>query len=376
MRLHDHPRSSNAQKVRFLLGVLGLEYERRTVPFEVARPDWHLALNPLGGIPALIDGELVLAESNTILRYLAAREGRADLLPGDAAELAHVDWLLDTVAMTLRPACREIDAPAYGFRPRRGIGAEPPRPEDLPAAIARIAPRLERLLAPARRRRLRLPRPPHGGRLRCDALALAPAARGSPPGPRAAPRLGRDGRRATPRGSRSRPRAGCRVITSRANGRVKAARALGEAKERRRTGLFVDEGEDALRSALAAGIAPVEAFVDDDLGSDRIADELSAAGAKVHRCTARSWRRSRRSRHTSRAVGVFRANDLPPLAPARPRARSACSSTASPTPATSARCCAAPRASAPRTSRSPRAAPIRSRRAPCARAWARSTRCR
>ena len=76
------------------------------------------------------------------------------------------------------------------------------------------------------------------------------------------------------------------MITSRANGRVKAARALGEAKERRRTGLFADEGEDALRAALAAGITPVEAFVDDDLGSDRIADELFAAGTKVLRCTA------------------------------------------------------------------------------------------
>jgi hypothetical protein len=36
VRLHDHPRSSNAQKVRFLLGVL--ECERRTVPFEAALP--------------------------------------------------------------------------------------------------------------------------------------------------------------------------------------------------------------------------------------------------------------------------------------------------------------------------------------------------
>jgi glutathione S-transferase len=142
VRLHDHPRSSNAQKVRFLLGVLGLSYERRTVPFEAPRPDWHLALNPLGGIPALIDGDVVLAESNAILCYLAEREGRDDLLPQSAVERARVDWLHDAVATTLRPACREVDAPAYGFRSQRGIGAEPARPEAVPAAIERIAPRL------------------------------------------------------------------------------------------------------------------------------------------------------------------------------------------------------------------------------------------
>jgi glutathione S-transferase len=142
VRLHDHPRSSNAQKVRFLLGVLRLDYERRTVPFEEPRPEWHYALNPVGGIPALIDGELVLAESNAILRYLAARAGRIDLLPAAPRERAEIDWVLDAVATTLRPACREVDGPAYGFRPRRGIGAEPPQPGDVPAAIAGIEPRL------------------------------------------------------------------------------------------------------------------------------------------------------------------------------------------------------------------------------------------
>jgi len=128
--------------VRFLLGVVGLEYERRTVPFGEPRAGWHLAVNPLGGIPALIDGELMLPESNAILRYLAAREGRDDLLPADPRERAPVDWTLDAVATSLRPACREIDAPAYGWRLRRGIGAEPPQPDALPEAIAGVKPTL------------------------------------------------------------------------------------------------------------------------------------------------------------------------------------------------------------------------------------------
>jgi glutathione S-transferase len=142
VRLHDHPRSSNAQKVRFLLGVLDLDVERRTVPFEEPRPDWHYAVNPAGGIPTLIDGALALSESNAILRYLAAREGRADLLPASPQERARVDWILDAVATTLRPAAREVDGPAYGFRPHRGIGAEAPEPDAVPAAIAAIEPRL------------------------------------------------------------------------------------------------------------------------------------------------------------------------------------------------------------------------------------------
>ena len=108
------------------------------------------------------------------------------------------------------------------------------------------------------------------------------------------------------------------MITSRANSHVKAARALGEAKERKRTGLFADEGEDALRAALAAGIAPVEAFVDDDLGSDRIADELAAAGTRVLRCTTEVMAALSSLSHASRAVGVLRANDLPPLVAGSP----------------------------------------------------------
>ena len=45
----------------------------------------------------------MLAESNAILRYLAAREGRDDLLPADPRERAPVDWLLDTVGDDAAP---------------------------------------------------------------------------------------------------------------------------------------------------------------------------------------------------------------------------------------------------------------------------------
>ena len=117
MILHDHPRSSNAQKVRFLLGVLGLEYERRTVPFGEPRPDWHVAVNPLGGIPALIDGDFVLAESKRSCATWPHVRGATTCCPPTPRERAPVDWLLDAVATTLRPACREVDAPAYGWRP-------------------------------------------------------------------------------------------------------------------------------------------------------------------------------------------------------------------------------------------------------------------
>jgi glutathione S-transferase len=67
------PASGNALKVRFLLAELGLDYEIVEVPRPRPRPDWYLELNPAGGVPTLVDGDLVLSESNAILRYLAQR---------------------------------------------------------------------------------------------------------------------------------------------------------------------------------------------------------------------------------------------------------------------------------------------------------------
>ena len=124
--LHDNPLSSNAQKVRFLLAELGQTAELREVPFAYPRPDWHLAVNPLGGIPAIVHDGFELAESNTVLRYLATRSGDTQIYPSDLPDRATVNWLLDAIATFLRPALFPIEQAAFGLRAGRGLGAEPP----------------------------------------------------------------------------------------------------------------------------------------------------------------------------------------------------------------------------------------------------------
>jgi glutathione S-transferase len=57
-------------------------------------------------VPVLRDGELVLWESNTICRYLAAREQRTDLLPSAPAARAKVEQWMDWQATELNTAWR------------------------------------------------------------------------------------------------------------------------------------------------------------------------------------------------------------------------------------------------------------------------------
>jgi glutathione S-transferase len=114
--LYDHPASSNALKARFLLAELGLEYEKKHVPFEQPRPEWYTAVNPFGRIPTLVDGDLTLAESNAILRYLGHREGRYDLYPEEARERAPVEWALDAWSTQVRPALFPLERVALFHR--------------------------------------------------------------------------------------------------------------------------------------------------------------------------------------------------------------------------------------------------------------------
>ncbi len=97
VRLYRHPLSGHSHRVELFLSLLG-------VPFELVEVDLtkgahkepaFLALNPLGQVPVLEDGDLVLADSNAILVYLALSYDRARRwYPEDPAATAAVQrWL-------------------------------------------------------------------------------------------------------------------------------------------------------------------------------------------------------------------------------------------------------------------------------------------
>lgn len=99
--LYGMPLSGHVHRVRLLLSMLGLDYRFETVTGPTPE---LLRLNPLGQIPVLRDGDLVLADSNAILVYLAKTYGGAgtDWLPGDAVGAAHVQRWLSIAAGELR----------------------------------------------------------------------------------------------------------------------------------------------------------------------------------------------------------------------------------------------------------------------------------
>ncbi len=97
IRLHRHPLSGHAHRVELFLSLLGLPFEKVNVDFATAehKSPAFLALNPFGQLPVIEDGELVLADSNAILVYLALKhdaDGR--WLPRDPLGAARVQrWL-------------------------------------------------------------------------------------------------------------------------------------------------------------------------------------------------------------------------------------------------------------------------------------------
>lgn len=94
LRVLGRVTSINVRKVLWALDELGLAYEREDwgLPLRDPNVPEFLALNPNAQVPVLIDGDLVLWESNAILMHLG--EG-TDLLPSERKRRALVlQWLV------------------------------------------------------------------------------------------------------------------------------------------------------------------------------------------------------------------------------------------------------------------------------------------
>lgn len=98
--------SINVRKVAWACDELGLPYTREDwgTGFADVHDPAFLALNPNAQVPVLIDRDVTLWESHTILRYLANRYGSEALYPSDPVARARVDQWLDWQASDLNPA--------------------------------------------------------------------------------------------------------------------------------------------------------------------------------------------------------------------------------------------------------------------------------
>ncbi len=102
--------SINVQKVLWCCVELDVPFHRIDLggPFGGNRESEYLRMNPNGLVPTVSDGDLVLWESNAIVRYVAASYGAGTLYPDDPAERAAadkwMDWQLGTLWVDFRPA--------------------------------------------------------------------------------------------------------------------------------------------------------------------------------------------------------------------------------------------------------------------------------
>jgi glutathione S-transferase len=102
--------SSNVQKTMWAIGEIGLACERIDIggPFGQNREPAYLAMNPNGLVPTLEEDDgFLLWESNSIIRYLAAKQQAGGLEPKDlkvrALASQWMDWQLSVMAPALTP---------------------------------------------------------------------------------------------------------------------------------------------------------------------------------------------------------------------------------------------------------------------------------
>ena len=130
LKLHHAP-NSRAGRIVWLLEELQLPYELNRMEFhpKALKSDEHRARHPLGRVPVLEDGEVMLYESGAIVEYIIARHSNGALKP--AVREGRIE------------PRRRLGSGAYGQRPdppRSGRASSGPVHKPRCEAEARRAP--------------------------------------------------------------------------------------------------------------------------------------------------------------------------------------------------------------------------------------------
>lgn len=146
MDLYQSNLSPNAKRVRVIAAELGIQLNFKNLDLmkgEGRTPE-YLAKNPMGKVPTLVDGDLVLWESPAILVYLAQKHGK--LIGKDPRTLAdQVKWLTWNAS--------HFEQPALGvafermFKPMMGAEPNQAKIDSCLKDLERYAPVLDKHLA-------------------------------------------------------------------------------------------------------------------------------------------------------------------------------------------------------------------------------------
>ena len=99
IRIHSFPLSGHAHRVVLFASLAGINHEVINVDLANGahkQPDF-LAINPLGQVPVIQDGDIAISDSNAILVYLA-RTYAPSYIPSDARDEAEVQKFLTLAA--------------------------------------------------------------------------------------------------------------------------------------------------------------------------------------------------------------------------------------------------------------------------------------
>jgi glutathione S-transferase len=118
MQLYWSPRSRSFTTL-WLMEETGQPYERVLTDISTGanKTPEYLAINPMGKVPALTDGDVSMAESAAICAYVAERYPQAKLAPpiGDPRRAKYLQWLFfapSCIEPAILQAYLKLDIPA------------------------------------------------------------------------------------------------------------------------------------------------------------------------------------------------------------------------------------------------------------------------